>query len=99
MGIHCNDAIVARMAVHQIAPVESDLELAQVNAFQFDWLGRDGQGLLAKIPRNPVELVVQGEHVVIDVSNCGDWLAAMSKRIKSLSDVNEFTMQAINHGP
>ena len=50
------------------------------------------------VPRNPVELVVQGEHVVIDVLNRGDWLAAMSVGIKSLSDVNEFTMQAINHG-
>ena len=44
MGIERNDAIVAGMAVDQIAPVESDLELAKVNAFQFDWLGRDRQG-------------------------------------------------------
>jgi hypothetical protein len=98
MGIERNNAIVAGMAVDQIAPVESDLELAKVNAFQFDRLGRDRQRLLGMVPRNPVEFVVQGEHVVIDVLNRGDWLAAMSEGIKSLSDVNEFTMQAINPG-
>jgi hypothetical protein len=72
MCVDCNDPIVAWVSVDQIAPIESDLKLAKVNAFQFNRFGRNGNRLLRMVPGDFLELVVQGEHVVIDVLNRSD---------------------------
>jgi hypothetical protein len=72
MRVDGNNAIVTRMSVDQITPMKPDLELAKVNAFQFNGFGRNGHRLLRMVPGDFLELVVQGEHVVIDVLNRSD---------------------------
>ena len=99
LGIQRDHAVVARMTVDQVAPVQPDLELAQVNAFQFNGLGLGRQCLPRMVPRDFIELIVQGQYVVIDVLNRSEWPIVGEVGVKLLCYAIKFAMEAADHGP
>jgi hypothetical protein len=69
-------AIVLRMAIDQVAPIEMDLKRPEMNALQFDRFGRYRDGMPAAIELNFVELTLQRDQICIEIMNGSDWSIA-----------------------
>ena len=70
--IECHDAIVPGMSVAQITPGELNLKSPQINPFKFDGLSRDRNLLRLEVDVNIVELVIQRNQVVVNMTEVAD---------------------------
>lgn len=72
IGIDRDHAVVGRMALQQIGPVEANLERAQVDAIQFNGFRRHRQSVVSSIEGDVFKLIVQRDQVSIDVAHRGN---------------------------